>query len=368
MAWIAKYHREDGSVRYRVCWREGRSQRSETAGPRRRDAERLKVEIERRLALGDLITARPEPFGDLLDAFLDRHALRVSPSTIKRYREAAVRLEPIRHLAIDRLGPGDVDDLVLEVARTASRQSEIARQLIHQVLRDAQLRGHRFDERILAVRKARSKPRERNFLTWEQVQHLASCTPGPYDRMVLVTALTGLRQGEVFALRAASFDAAGRTLVVTRKVIDGEEGGPKSAAGRRRIHLCTSAQRLLREQIADTGPNELGLVWTAPNGGMCRHDNFMERIYRPAVRRSGLPRVSFHDLRHTYAALMVAAGAHPKLLQAQMGHASIRITLDTYGHLYPDVGAEVAERLEAVLSDALRGEPAAEGLHERGPA
>lgn len=65
-------------------------------------------------------------------------------------------------------------------------------------------------------------------------------------------------------------------------------------------------------------------------------DHFRHRVFRPAVRRSGLTGLRFHDLRHTYAALMVAAGAHPKYLQAQMGHSSIHLTLDLYGLLFPD--------------------------------
>lgn len=62
----------------------------------------------------------------------------------------------------------------------------------------------------------------------------------------------------------------------------------------------------------------------------------------------------FHNLRHTYAALMVAAGAHPKLLQTQMGHASIRVTLDLYGHLYPDAFTPVGKELDRLVSDHSR--------------
>lgn len=67
------------------------------------------------------------------------------------------------------------------------------------------------------------------------------------------------------------------------------------------------------------------------------------------MRRSGLGRVRFHDLRHTYAALMVAAGAHPKYLQAQMRHSSIRVTLDLYGHLYPDANRSVLAELDRLV-------------------
>lgn len=65
----------------------------------------------------------------------------------------------------------------------------------------------------------------------------------------------------------------------------------------------------------------------------------MARVYRPAVKRAELAPLRFHDLRHTYAALMVAAGAHAKLLQAQMGHSSITVTLDLYGHYLPGDGS-----------------------------
>jgi integrase len=67
------------------------------------------------------------------------------------------------------------------------------------------------------------------------------------------------------------------------------------------------------------------------------------------VRCSGVGPVRFHDLRHTYAALMVAAGAHPRCLQAQMGHSSIRVTLDLYGHLSPDANRSVLAELDRLI-------------------
>lgn len=78
-------------------------------------------------------------------------------------------------------------------------------------------------------------------------------------------------------------------------------------------------------------------------------DNFRHRIFRRAVRRSRMEGLRFHDLRHTYAALMVAAGAHPKHLQAQMGHSSIR-ALDLYAHLYPDANRDVLAALDAITT------------------
>jgi hypothetical protein len=75
-----------------------------------------------------------------------------------------------------------------------------------------------------------------------------------------------------------------------------------------------------------------------------------QRVFAPAVRRTKLTGFRFHDLRHTYAALMIAASAHPKYLQAQMGHSSIRVTLDLYGHLFPDANRGVLDALDALTT------------------
>jgi integrase len=106
---------------------------------------------------------------------------------------------------------------------------------------------------------------------------------------------------------------------------------------------------VLREQLLARAPNELGLAFPTPRGTVWRKDNFMARVFRPAVRRANLAPLRFHDLRHTYAALMIAAGAHPKLLQAQLGHTSINVTLNTYGHLFPDAFTDVGEALDRLV-------------------
>jgi integrase len=124
----------------------------------------------------------------------------------------------------------------------------------------------------------------------------------------------------------------------------------KTRASRRRVDLSSTAVRVLRRQLLARKPNDLGLVFTSPRGEMLNDDNFRHRVFRPAVRRTRLIGLRFHDLRHTYAALMVAAGAHPKYLQAQMGHSSIRVTLDLYGHLFPDANRGVLEVLDTLTA------------------
>ncbi|MGH2920962.1 MAG: tyrosine-type recombinase/integrase, partial [Gaiellaceae bacterium] len=218
------------------------------------------------------------------------------------------------------------------------------------MLANAKERGHLVDEGVFRVNAPRRDQPEMRFLDWDEVEELAANTVGSYGNLVLLAALTGLRQGELFALRDRNVDFDALTVQVQHGAYQGELVPVKTRASRRRVDLSSTAARVLRRQLLARKPNDLGLVFTSPRGEVLNDDNFRHRVFRPAVRRSGLTGLRFHDLRHTYAALMVAAGAHPKYLQAQMGHSSIRVTLDLYGHLYPDANRGVLDALDALTA------------------
>jgi integrase len=101
------------------------------------------------------------------------------------------------------------------------------------------------------------------------------------------------------------------------------------------------------------------MVFTSPEGEVVDPDNFSSRDWARALRRSKLQRIRFHDLRHTYASLLIAQGAHPKYIQARLGHASIQTTLDRYGHLMPD--AAEARKLDRLVFGAEPRPAGAEG-------
>jgi integrase len=96
------------------------------------------------------------------------------------------------------------------------------------------------------------------------------------------------------------------------------------------------------------------LIFPGPSGGPLRRTNFGHRFWAPAVKAAGIsPMPTFHHLRHTAAALAIMEGAHPKAIQARLGHASITTTLNLYGHLFPSLDVELAERLDDVRAEAL---------------
>jgi integrase len=84
-----------------------------------------------------------------------------------------------------------------------------------------------------------------------------------------------------------------------------------------------------------------------------RRNGFRNRFWLPAVKAAGLTGLRFHDLRHTHAAFLIAAGEHPKTIQTRMGHASIKTTLDVYRHLIPGLDEAAAERLDQLGTPAV---------------
>jgi len=340
----------DGRKRYRARWiGVDRRARSRTFALKK-DADRFVLEQRRRASLGALYQAPPETFGQFCDGWLERYALRVRQSTLARVRDVLPHLEPFGAIALDEIRPANVEDHVAAVARRAPRQAELALRVLKQVLANAKERGHLVDEGVFRIKAPRRDQLEMRFLAWHEVEDLAANTILPYGNLVLLAALTGLRQGELFALRDRDVDLDAMTVQVEHGAYQGELVPVKTRASRRRVDLSNTAAHVLRRQLLARKPNERGLVFPSPEGRILNDDNFRHRVYRPAVRRTKLTGLRFHDLRHTYAALMVAAGAHPKYLQAQMGHSSIRVTLDLYGHLFPDANRGVLDSLDAITA------------------
>jgi integrase len=111
-----------------------------------------------------------------------------------------------------------------------------------------------------------------------------------------------------------------------------------------------TAEPVVSEELARRGsPGRDELVFTSQEGAPLRQHHFYWRYFKPAVQRAGLevqPR--FHDLRHTSVALLIAEGAHQLTIMRRLGHSSIQVTLDTYGHLFPELEEDVTQRLDAV--------------------
>lgn len=113
------------------------------------------------------------------------------------------------------------------------------------------------------------------------------------------------------------------------------------------------AELLAEHLVTYSGPGEDGLVFPNRAGNPIHPSSFNTAHWKPAKAQVGLDGLRFHDLRHTAVALAIAQGAHPKAIQARMGHSSVQVTLDRYGHLFPELDADIADGLDKTFRASL---------------
>ena len=218
------------------------------------------------------------------------------------------------------------------------------------------------------VKAPRREHSPRAYLTHTQVEQLSQAVGDRYRLVVLLLCYTGLRYGEMAALRVESFDMLRRRVNVRQSVTEVKGklvwSSPKNHE-RRTVPFPKFLADDLAAQMAGKARNNL--VFTAPEGGVLRLATFRTRTFNPSVTQLRLvddgkvttefPKPTIHDLRHTAASLAISAGANVKAVQTMLGHQSAALTLDTYADLLPDDLERVAEALDAAreaAADALR--------------
>jgi hypothetical protein len=136
------------------------------------------------------------------------------------------------------------------------------------------------------------------------------------------------------------------------------KGPPKTAKGLRSMTIRGFLDDAIGEHIGRF-PSRDGHIFSAAEGGPIRK-TFVRRKFKPAAKAANLLPLRVHDLRHTAAGLMIALGAHPKVIQERLGHSSIKVTLDTYGHLFPNLDEALAQRLDELARASAASTPPAD--------
>ncbi|MHB1854018.1 MAG: tyrosine-type recombinase/integrase [Acidimicrobiales bacterium] len=205
---------------------------------------------------------------------------------------------------------------------------------------------------------------EMRFLTPSQVEALAQEMRDPQGALLIrFAAYTGLRAGEIYALRVKSI--RGQRVTVTDSLTElhgpGREQvflGSTKTYRNRVVSMPGPLAAAVAEHASGRGPDDL--VFASADGSPIRHTAFYRDEFKPAVRRAGLdPNLRFHDLRHTCAAMMIRLGAHPKAIMERLGHSTITVTLNTYGHLLPELETALTAGMEGLWASA---EPVGAGI------
>jgi integrase len=364
MANIAK--RPDG--RWRARYRDSAGREHSRHFKRKVDAQRWLDEVTTAVTTGMYVDPGRSRItvGEWSGRWL-KTKVDLKPSTRARY-EGLLRVNVLPRWGEIRLADVTHEGVAAWIADlTASGLSAATVRQAHRVLsltfslavRDGRLARNPADH----IPLPRAAKHEKVFLTVDQVEQLADAA-GEYRLVILFLAYTGLRFGELSALRVRRLDLMrGRTEIVEAVA----EVGGRAVFSTPKSHQVRSVPipRFLVDELAQhvAGQNPDDFVFTSPRGGLLRLQNFRHTVFDRAAHTTGLDRFTPHGLRHTAASLAITSGADVKVVQEMLGHASATMTLDLYGHLYGDRLDEVADRMDALRTahglsaDFLRTEP-----------
>lgn len=294
------------------------------------------------------------------------------PSALRAYRQAlrSHLLPVLGHRRLSAISRNNIQDLVDRLGAVGAAPSTVR----NAVLPLRVIYGRALSRDEIAVNPTRGlrlpavRGRRERVARPEEANRLIEALPAS-DHALWATALyAGLRRGELRALMWDDIDLTDRVIRVVRAwdpVVGLIE--PKSRSGNRSVPLVGVLHRYLVTHKLRQEFSSDGFVFATRHGRPFNPKVIVERARR-TWQQAGLAPIGLHECRHTYAAYMIAAGVTPKALSTYMGHSSITVTLDRYGHLLPGNEREAAQMLDSYLAATSHLDPPAQGSVSRGDA
>lgn len=371
MAHIKTRQLGTGGKAYQVRWVDAAHKERSKQFPRMTDARAFKTEVERALMLGTYVDPRA---GDItFKAYAERwRAERIDhrPNTATRVKEDLERYayQRIGSLRLGAARRADLQQWVTTLTHSLGRGRGLSPSTVRGVVATVRSVFARAVEDGLIARNpcsGLSLPQmDRTEVVIPSDEQLAAIADGFiaswYRRLVLVYAGTGLRSAELRGLTEDRVDWLRRTVKVDRQlhgIEDGEPtwGPPKTAAGYRTVPVAKCVIDLMAEQLAERGAGPQGLIFTNRDRKPIEQSAATKALTR-VIEPVGWPRgTGFHLFRHYYASLLIHKGLSVKVVQKRLGHATVKETLDTYGHLWPDSDDDTREAIETTLGPIILG-------------
>lgn len=322
------------------------------------------------------------PFAEVVAAWKESWPNRLSPTTARRYESilSTYLIPAFGQVPVGRIDHGAVQRFINKLSAQTGDDAPAPGTIrnVFAVLRTAMASGVRLGmvrvNPCTNINLPRANREPMLFLTADEVRKLAETIDPHYKTLIWTAAITGLRAGELAGLQRQDVDLLRGVIHVRRSIRDVngvlELGSLKTEYSRRTVSIPKFLSEMLRDHLTEqtkggTGPD--APVFTMKSGGVLRMGLVYSNYFRRAAagwtdKRNGevhpgaLPAAKaglrFHDLRHTAASLAIAAGEHPKAIQARLGHSSITVTLDRYGHLMPGQDEALAKKLDAMFEPA----------------
>jgi len=356
MATVSKYKNTAGEILYRVRYRTPENRQTDKRGFKtKRDANTFAATVEVQKLTGKYVAPSLGiiTVGELGPLWLKRQIHHKASWSARLESVWRIHVEPKwgRRRISDILRT-EVQSWVAEMKLSASSVAH-AHTVLAGILDDAVSDRRLVTNPARGVKLPRKVDKPRNYLTAEQVHALAEESKHP--DIVMLLATTGLRWGEMAALRMRDVDLGRARIRVERSAskVNAETiiGTTKNHAARS-VAVPVSVLKLMAPAMVAKAPEEL--LWSRADGQPLRPPTtthwFGAAVKRCQSADQRFPRVTVHELRHTAASLMIASGANVKTVQSQLGHKTATMTLDQYGHLFADDLDDVADRMDDLVA------------------
>lgn len=208
--------------------------------------------------------------------------------------------------------------------------------LIKQIFKHAHRWGYIKQNPAEYIQRPKMEKRDIKILDPAEAKLLLDNCDQLYRVALLTAILTGVRAGELWALKWKNVDWNSKRFHVLESVWKNRFQTLKTKFSIRGIDLSDDLIDELKKWKLTCPINDPDLMFPSAEGKISCHENVIKRHFEPALRRAGLIHVSFHSLRHTNASMRIQAGQNIKYISTQLGHSSVKVTLDTYGHLFND--------------------------------
>lgn len=352
------------SYSYSIIYYLGKKPKWETVGPNRKDAERLLSQRLSEISNGSFFKPTEITFQELSSKWLETKQMRVKPSTFRGYKgDLKCHLLPaFGNNLLSQIDRDQIEQLLNRIRKVRSPDTvNNIRLTLLMVLNYAKSLRYISFNPIEEVKPFPLEHKEMDFLTPEEIRLLFKFSNEPFKTLFFVALMTGMRRGEVLGLQWGDIDWNSNTIFVRRSLywlMRSESGQseqrwrfiePKSKRSKRAIIMSPKLKEALEiYRLMATG-SPYDLVFCNKDGNPLDPDNLIKREFQPALRMAGLRMIRFHDLRHTYATLLINQCENIKFIQSQMGHASIQTTMDRYGHLLPVNQYGIGSKLDSQI-------------------
>jgi integrase len=357
--------RPDGRWMGRITLPNGR--RKTLYGPTKDETAKMVRALVHQQDAGVPIPTEDPPLRDFLQTWLAavEHTLR--PTTYRRY-EQVVRTDLIPELGgvrLSKLNPAHVHRLHGSLLNRGLSTTSVhhVHAVLHRALNQGVRWGYVLRNAASLVDAPRMERHEFRTLSSDEARAFLKEAEGDRHHALYALALTtGMRQGELLALQWRNVDLKRATLHIRgsleRRAKTLAIGQPKTRTSRRQVRLTATAVEALRQHRLRQNEERLrvGAAWEDNDLVFCTEvgtpasaSNLLNRSFRPLLKRAGIERIRFHDLRHTAATLLLEQGLHPKLVSEMLGHSTIAITLDLYSHVTESMHKQAADAMDAIL-------------------